>query len=121
MGRGRSLNSGAGIGFLLLLKLRSVRAERYQRALARSRAGTCKNPRAMDARRVANLRPFAALSPARQGMLARMRDEVRARGGATLGTGGDYGYEFMVIEGGTVDVFRGGGRVDARGRGVFFG
>jgi CRP-like cAMP-binding protein len=54
-------------------------------------------------------------------MLARMRDEVRAPSGATLVTEGDYGYEFMVIEEGAVDVFRGGERVDEMGPGDFFG
>jgi CRP/FNR family transcriptional regulator, cyclic AMP receptor protein len=75
----------------------------------------------MDARRVAALRPFADLSPAQHGMLARMLDEVRAPAGATLVSEGDYGYEFMVIEEGTVDVFRGGERVDEMGPGDFFG
>ena len=34
---------------------------------------------------------------------------------------GDYGYEFMVIEEGTVDVFRDGERIDSMGPGDFFG
>jgi CRP-like cAMP-binding protein len=75
----------------------------------------------MDAQRVGKLQPFADLSSAQQSMLARMLDEVRAPAGATLVTEGDYGYEFMVIEGGTVDVFRGGECVDEMGPGDFFG
>jgi CRP-like cAMP-binding protein len=75
----------------------------------------------MDATRVARLAPFKDLTPAQQSMLARMLDEVHAPAGATLVTEGDYGYEFMIIEEGTVDVYRGGERVDSMGAGDFFG
>jgi CRP-like cAMP-binding protein len=75
----------------------------------------------MDATRVAKLAPFKDLTPAQQSMLARMLDEVRAQSGATLVSEGDYGYEFMIIEQGTVDVFRGGERIDEMGPGDFFG
>ncbi len=75
----------------------------------------------MDAQRVAKLGPFRDLSPAQHAMLARMLDELRAPAGATLVSEGDYGYEFMVIEEGTVEVLRGGERVDELGPGDFFG
>lgn len=54
-------------------------------------------------------------------MLARMLDEVRAPAGATLVSEGDYGYEFMIIEEGTVEVLRGGERIDDMRAGDFFG
>jgi len=50
-----------------------------------------------------------------------MLDELHAPAGATLVSEGDYGYEFMIIEEGTVDVLRGGKRVDSMGPGDFFG
>jgi CRP/FNR family transcriptional regulator, cyclic AMP receptor protein len=75
----------------------------------------------MDATRVARLAPFKDLTPAQQSMLARMLDEVRAPEGTTLVHEGDYGYEFMIIEHGGVDVFRGGERIDEMGPGDFFG
>jgi CRP/FNR family transcriptional regulator, cyclic AMP receptor protein len=75
----------------------------------------------MDATRVARLSPFKDLSPAQQSMLARMLDEISAPAGATLVTEGDYGYEFMIIEDGTVEVLRGGERIDEMGPGDFFG
>jgi len=75
----------------------------------------------MDATRVARLTPFKDLTPAQQSMLARMLDEVRAPEGTTLVHEGDYGYAFMIIEHGTVDVFRGAERIDEMGPGDFFG
>ena len=54
-------------------------------------------------------------------MLARVVDELSVPAGATLVREGDYGYEFMVIEEGTVDVFRDGARIDSMGPGDFFG
>jgi CRP-like cAMP-binding protein len=78
-------------------------------------------PRAMDSARIAKLAPFKDLTPAQQSMLARMLDETRFAAGATLVSEGESGYEFMIIEEGTVDVFRGGERIDAMGPGEFFG
>ena len=75
----------------------------------------------MDVTRVARLAPFKDLTPAQQSMLARMLDEVRATAGTTLVHEGDYGYEFMIIEDGTVDVLRDGERIDEMGPGDFFG
>ena len=54
-------------------------------------------------------------------MLARVLDEFSAEQGATLVSQGEYGYEFMVIEEGTVDVFRNGEKIDEMGPGDFFG
>jgi CRP/FNR family transcriptional regulator, cyclic AMP receptor protein len=75
----------------------------------------------MDVTRVARLAPFKDLTPAQQSMLARLLDEVRAPEGTTIVHEGDYGYEFMIIEHGSVDVFRGGERIDEMGAGDFFG
>ncbi|HEY2435813.1 MAG TPA: cyclic nucleotide-binding domain-containing protein [Solirubrobacteraceae bacterium] len=75
----------------------------------------------MDDSRLSRIAPFMGLSTAERRMLARVVDEVNAPAGATLVTQGDYGYEFMVIEEGTVDVFRNGERIDAMGPGDFFG
>jgi CRP-like cAMP-binding protein len=54
-------------------------------------------------------------------MLARILDEFSALAGTTLVSEGDYGYEFMIIEDGTVDVIRHGGLIDTMGPGDFFG
>ena len=50
-----------------------------------------------------------------------MLDEVSAPAGSTLVQQGDSGYEFMVIEQGTVDVLYDGQRIDTMGPGDFFG
>jgi hypothetical protein len=42
----------------------------------------------------------------------RILDEFSAPAGATLVSEGDYGYEFMILEEGTVDVIRHGRRAD---------
>lgn len=75
----------------------------------------------MEASRLKQLRPFAELSPAELNMLARVVDEFEAPAGTTLVIQGDYGYEFMVIEQGTVDVVRNGETIDTMGPGDFFG
>jgi CRP/FNR family transcriptional regulator, cyclic AMP receptor protein len=77
--------------------------------------------RAVDVTRVARLAPFKELTPSQQSMLARMLDDVHAPAGTTLVHDGDYGYELMIIEDGTVEVFRGGERIDEMGPGDFFG
>jgi CRP-like cAMP-binding protein len=75
----------------------------------------------MDESRLKQLKPFAGLSAAEQGELARVLDEFTAATGSNLVSQGDYGYEFMVIEQGTADVFRDGERIDTIGPGDFFG
>jgi CRP-like cAMP-binding protein len=75
----------------------------------------------MEASRLETIRPFERLTPAEREMLARVLDEFSAPEGTTLVSQGEYGYEFMVIEEGTVDVFRDGGRIDTMGPGDFFG
>lgn len=75
----------------------------------------------MDESRLQALTPFADLSIAERKMLARMLDELTAAAGTTLVTQGDYGYEFMLIEEGTVDVFLDGQQIDTMGPGDFFG
>jgi len=54
-------------------------------------------------------------------MLARILDEFSVAEGNALVRQGDFGYEFMVIEEGTVDVIRNGERIDTMGAGDFFG
>jgi CRP/FNR family transcriptional regulator, cyclic AMP receptor protein len=75
----------------------------------------------MDVARVAKLAPFRDLTPAQHSQLARMLDEVTAQAGETLVTEGDFGYEFMIIEEGAVDVLHRGERIDEMGPGDFFG
>jgi cAMP-dependent protein kinase regulator len=78
-------------------------------------------PRAMDEARLRQIQPFADLSTAERKMLARVVDELSMPEGATLVRQGDYGYEFMVIEEGTVDVLHNGEQIDTMGPGDFFG
>jgi CRP-like cAMP-binding protein len=75
----------------------------------------------MDDSRLEKIRPFAALTPAERKMLARIVDEFAAPAGTTIVSQGDYGYEFIVIEEGTVDVIRNGENIDTMGPGDFFG
>jgi CRP-like cAMP-binding protein len=75
----------------------------------------------MDESRLQSLRPFEGLTSAERSSLARMVDEFSAPAGSTLVEQGDSGYEFMVIEEGTVDVLCDGERVDSMGPGDFFG
>jgi protein phosphatase len=75
----------------------------------------------VDELRLQKLRPFAGLSPAERKMLARILDERSVPAGTTIVSEGDYGYEFMIIEEGTVDVIRHGERIDTMGPGDFFG
>ncbi len=75
----------------------------------------------MEASRLENVAPFANLTPAEREMLARVLDDFSAPAGTTLVSQGEYGYEFMVIEEGTVDVIRDGELVDTMGPGEFFG
>jgi cAMP-dependent protein kinase regulator len=74
----------------------------------------------MDEARLQRIGPFAGLSTAERKMLARVVDEPTVSAGTTLVRQGDYGYEFMVIEEGDVDVFRDGERIDTMGPGDFF-
>jgi CRP-like cAMP-binding protein len=75
----------------------------------------------MDESRLQSLRPFEGLTTAERKTLARMLDEFSVPAGTTLVEQGDAGYEFMIIEEGTVDVFRDGERIDSMGPGDFFG
>jgi CRP/FNR family transcriptional regulator, cyclic AMP receptor protein len=75
----------------------------------------------MDDSRLQSLRPFEGLTTAERKRLARMLDEFSAPAGFTLVEQGDSGYEFMVIEQGTVDVLYDGERIDTMGPGDFFG
>jgi CRP-like cAMP-binding protein len=75
----------------------------------------------MEASRLENIAAFAGLTPAEREMLARVLDEFSASEGTTLVSQGEYGYEFMVIEDGTVDVIRNGELIDRMGPGDFFG
>lgn len=75
----------------------------------------------MNEARLRQIEPFAGLSAAERKMLARVVDEFSAPTGAILVRQGDYGYELMVIEEGTVEVLRNGERIDAMGPGDLFG
>lgn len=75
----------------------------------------------MDAQRLETVGPFVDLTPAERRMLAGVLDEKRVAEGENVVTEGEYGYEFMVIEDGTVDVFFRGEKVDEMGPGDFFG
>ena len=75
----------------------------------------------MDESRLKRIKPFASLSTTERRELARVVDEFSAATGTTLVSQGDYGYELMVIEEGTADVFRDGERIDTIGPGDFFG
>jgi CRP-like cAMP-binding protein len=75
----------------------------------------------MDETRLQQIHLFADLSTAERKMLARIADEFSASSGTTLVSEGDFGYEFMVIEEGTVDVVRSGERISTMGPGDFFG
>lgn len=75
----------------------------------------------MDEARLKQIAPFAVLSTAERKMLARVVDETSAPAGTTLVKQGDYGYQFMVIEEGTVDVIHDGEHVRTLGPGEFFG
>ncbi len=75
----------------------------------------------MDDSRLKNIRPFADLSKDERSTLARLIEEYEEPRGTTLVGQGDYGYEFIVIEDGTVDVIRDGKQIDTMGPGDFFG
>ena len=75
----------------------------------------------MDDSRLKNIRPFASLSKDERSTLAGLVEEYEEPQGTTLVGQGDYGYEFIVIEDGTVDVIRDGKQVDTMGPGDFFG
>ena len=75
----------------------------------------------MDESRLQQIKPFAGLTASERKELARVVDGFSAAAGTTLVSQGEYGYEFMVIEEGTVDVFRNGERIDSMGPGDFFG
>ena len=75
----------------------------------------------MDYKRLEPLTPFAGMTEAELRMLAGVLDEHTFEAGQEIVKQGDYGYEFMVIEAGTVDVIHNGERVDEMGPGDFFG
>lgn len=75
----------------------------------------------LDDVRLGKIAVFESLTTAERKMLARIVDEFSAPEGATIVEQGDFGYEFMVIEEGTVNVFVDGAAVDTMGPGDFFG
>lgn len=75
----------------------------------------------LDAERLGKIRVFESLTIAERNMLARILDEFTVPQGATIIQQGDFGYEFMVIEEGTVEVFLDGAPIDEMGPGDFFG
>jgi CRP-like cAMP-binding protein len=103
------------------LAARLSRPRRASRAAGEVAAVCGRMPGSMDQSRLQQIRPFADLTIAERNMLARVVDEFSAPVGAALVSEGDLGYEFMVIEQGTVDVIRGGERIETLGPGDFFG
>jgi CRP-like cAMP-binding protein len=75
----------------------------------------------LDAERLGKIRVFESLTIAERNMLARILDEFTVAPGATIVQQGDFGYEFMVIEEGTVQVVLDGAPTDEMGPGDFFG
>ncbi len=75
----------------------------------------------MDESSLKNLPPFSGLSSDELRTLADMVEEYSEPAGTTLIGQGDYGYEFIVLQEGTVDVIHDGERVDGMGPGDFFG
>jgi len=75
----------------------------------------------VDHHRLDDLAPFAGLTEAERKMLAGVLDEQQFAVGDAIVKEGDYGYEFMIIESGTVDVLVHGEKVDEMGDGDFFG
>lgn len=75
----------------------------------------------MDETRLKNLQPFSHLTKDELKKLAAMVEEYSEPEGTTLVGQGDYGYEFIVLEEGTVEVIHDGERVDTMGPGDFFG
>ena len=71
----------------------------------------------MDHNRLEPLAPFAGLTDGERRMLAGVLDERSYETGEDIVKQGDYGYEFMVIEQGTVDVLYNGEKVDEMGPG----
>jgi len=75
----------------------------------------------MNESRLQSIAPFAELSRDELRMLAAVVEEYSEPAGTALIGQGDYGYEFIVIEDGTVDVIRDGETVDGMGPGDMFG
>ncbi len=75
----------------------------------------------MDHQRLDHLAVFENLTEGEKRMLAGVLDEKQVPEGENVVTEGEYGYEFMVIESGSVDVVYKGDKVDEMGPGDFFG
>ena len=75
----------------------------------------------MDHARLDDLGPFKDLTDGERRMLAGVLDEKSYATDDDVVTEGDFGYEFMIIESGTVDVLLRGEKIDEMGPGDFFG
>jgi CRP/FNR family transcriptional regulator, cyclic AMP receptor protein len=64
---------------------------------------------------------FEGLSTGQLRMLARMVDEVTASAGETIMRQGEMGYEVLILEEGTAEVFKDGSRINEMGPGELFG
>jgi CRP/FNR family transcriptional regulator, cyclic AMP receptor protein len=64
---------------------------------------------------------FEGLSTGQLRMLARMVDEVTASAGETIMRQGEMGYEVLILEEGTAEVFKDGSRINEMGPGDLFG
>lgn len=75
----------------------------------------------MDAKDLESIPLFASLSKDQRQQVARLADEVDLPEGKRLIEEGQFGYEFFVLERGTVGVARGGETIAELGPGDFFG
>ncbi len=71
--------------------------------------------------RLAAIEVLGELTTGRRRELARLADELSAVAGETLMAEGEPGYEFMMLEQGTVEVTQGGSRINVMGPGACFG
>ena len=71
--------------------------------------------------RLAGLQLFADTTAGERRMLARLVDEILCERGETIMQEGSSGYEFIVIEQGTVEVTRQGRPINHLAEGAFFG
>jgi CRP-like cAMP-binding protein len=73
------------------------------------------------AERLKQIPLFEDLSLGQRQMLARLVDQISAAAGETIMDQGTPGYEFMVLEQGSVEVLQDGMRIRLMGPGDFFG
>ena len=75
----------------------------------------------MDIARLKSIPLFSSFSDEELATIAPFAAEVEVPEGKRLVNEGDYSYEFLAIEEGEVEVFRGGEKINELGPGDFFG